>query len=70
MLYAEVKTKDGEKGIMLMSECADDILADIGTWVDKEGLTWDELGVSSIVDRETDRVVAHLKFNSEGPMLS
>lgn len=68
MMYAEVTTKDGNKGLLVLAETIELVLEECMSWARDNGITADEVSEGQVVDAETKDVVGSIVFDKDTVM--
>lgn len=64
-MYAEVTTKDGNKGLLVLAETLELVLEECLSWAKDNGLKAEDVADGQVCNAETKDVVGNLIFSDE-----
>lgn len=64
-MYAEVTTKDGNKGLLVIAETLELVLEECMAWARDNGIKAEEMSEGQVLNAETKDVVGSIVFNED-----
>lgn len=67
MMYAEAKTKDENKGMLIKADTVEEVLDEIANWMISNSLHAQDMQPTELLDEEGDKV-GTIDFSENGPV--